>query len=43
MKRDLELRNFSPHTRRTYLACVRRFVLYFQRSPEELGDPEIRE
>lgn len=43
MKRDLELRNFSPHTRRTYLACVRRFVLYFHRSPEELGDPEIRE
>ena len=43
MKRDLELRNFSPHTRATYLACVRRFALYFHRSPEELGDPEIRE
>jgi len=43
IKRDLELRNFSPHTRRVYLACVRRFVLYFHRSPEELGDPEIRE
>jgi len=43
MKRDLELRNFSPHTRRTYLACVRRFALYFHRSPEALGDPEIRE
>jgi len=43
MKRDLELRNFSPHTRRIYLACVRRFALYFHRSPEELGDPEIRE
>ncbi len=43
MKRDLELRNFSPHTRRTYLACVRRFALYFRRPPEELGDPEIRE
>src|SRR5512143_605320 len=43
MKRDLELRNFSPHTRRTYLACVRRFALYFHRSPAELGDPEIRE
>ena len=43
MKRDLELRNFSIHTRRTDLACVRRFALYFQRSPEELGDPEIRE
>jgi integrase/recombinase XerD len=38
-----ELRNFSPHTRSIYLACVRRFALYFHRSPEELGDPEIRE
>jgi integrase/recombinase XerD len=43
MKRDLELRNFSPHTRSIYLACVRRFALYFHRSPEQLGDPEIRE
>jgi len=43
MKRDLELRNFSPHTRSIYLACVRRFALYFHRSPDELGDPEIRE
>jgi len=42
MKRDLEIRNFSPHTRRTYLACVRRFALYFHRSPEELGDPEMK-
>jgi len=43
MKRDLELRNFSPHTRSIYLACVRRFALYFHRSPEQLGDPQIRE
>lgn len=43
MKRDLELRNFSPRTRSIYLACVRRFALYFHRSPDELGDPEIRE
>lgn len=43
MKRDLELRNFSPRTRSIYLACVRRFALYFHRSPEELGDLEIRE
>ncbi len=43
MKMDLELRNFSPHTRSIYLACVRRFALYFHRSPDELGDPEIRE
>jgi hypothetical protein len=42
MKRDLELRNSSPHPRRAYLACVRRFALYFHRSPEEMGGPEIR-
>ncbi len=43
MKRDLELRNFSPRTRTIYLAWVKRFALYFHRSPEELGDPEIRQ
>jgi integrase/recombinase XerD len=43
MKRDLELRNFSPRTRAIYLACVKRFALHFHRSLEELGDQEIRE
>ena len=43
MKRDLELKNYSPRTRAIYLACVKRFALHFHRSPEELGDQEIRE
>jgi len=43
VKRDLELKNYSPYTRAIYLACVKRFARYFQRSPEHLGDQEIRE
>jgi len=43
MERDLELKNYSPKTRSAYLASVRSFALYFHRSPNELGDQEIRE
>jgi len=43
MKRDLELKNYSPKTRSCYLASVRSFALHFHRSPDELGDSEIRE
>jgi len=43
MKRDLELKNYSPKTRSAYLACVKGFALHFHRSPEEMGDQEIRE
>ena len=40
---DLELRGYTPHTCRQYVGCVRDFVAYFQRSPEELGTEEIRQ
>jgi integrase/recombinase XerD len=43
MRMDLELKNLSPRTRSCYLAWMRSFALYFHRSPEGLGDPEIRE
>jgi len=43
MKMDLELRNLSPRTQSCYLAWVRSFALHFHRSPDELGDQEIRE
>jgi integrase/recombinase XerD len=43
MKVDLELRNLSPRTRSCYLTWVRSFALHFHRSPDELGDQEIRE
>jgi len=42
LKMDMELRNYSPHTRVCYLACVRRFLHHFSRSPEEIGKEEIR-
>jgi site-specific recombinase XerD len=42
MAEDLRLRNFSPATRRNYLIYARKFVAFFMRSPEELGEPEIR-
>ncbi len=43
MKRDMELKNYSPKTRSCYLASVKSFALHFHRSPAELGDQEIRE
>src|SRR4030042_2826550 len=43
MKRDLELKNYSPKTRACYLAAVKSFALHFHRSPEQLSDQEIRE
>jgi len=43
MAEDLRLRNFSPATRRNYLLYARKFVAFFMRSPEDLGEPEIRQ
>ena len=43
MKVDLELKNLSPRTRSYYLSWMRSFALHFHRSPEEMGDQEIRE
>jgi hypothetical protein len=43
MAEDLRLRNFSPATQRNYLLYARRFAAFFMRSPEELGEAEIRQ
>ena len=43
MKMDLELRGYSPKTRDAYIGYMKKFALYFRRSPEELGETEIRE
>ncbi len=43
MKMDLELKNLSPRTRSCYLTWMRSFAFHFHRSPDELGDQEIRE
>jgi integrase/recombinase XerD len=41
MQMLMELKGFSPKTRKTYLLCVRRFVAYFDRPPWQLGTDEI--
>lgn len=41
MRQALRIRNMSPRTERTYLDNVARFALYFHRSPDRLGLPEI--
>lgn len=43
MELEMELKNLSPKTRASYLACVREYACYFGRSPEEMGSKEIRE
>jgi len=42
MKVDLELKNLSPRTRSCYLTWMKSFALHFHRSPEEMGEEEIR-
>lgn len=42
MAEDLELRGFSPATRRVYLLYAKQFVKYFMRSPAEMGASEVR-
>ena len=43
MEQDLILKNYSPATRRNYLLYCRKFAAHFGRSPEELGEDELRE
>jgi len=43
MKADLELRRYRPGTQKSYLNCARNFVAYYMRSPEELGEAEVRD
>jgi site-specific recombinase XerD len=43
MEQDLILRKLSPSTRRNYLLYCRKFAGHYGRSPEELGETEIRE
>jgi len=42
MEQDLVLKGFSPATRRNYLLYGRKFAAHYRRSPEELGETEIR-
>jgi site-specific recombinase XerD len=42
MEQDLILRRLRPATRRNYLFYCQQFAAFFRRSPEQLGEPEIR-
>src|SRR6516164_2358948 len=42
MAEDLRLRGLSPSTGSNYLLYCRKFAAFYMRSPEELGEAEIR-
>ena len=42
MEADLKLAGYTPSTRKVYLLYARLFVKHFMRSPEEMGEDEIR-
>jgi integrase/recombinase XerD len=43
MEQDMILRRLRPTTRRNYLFYCRQFAAFFRRSPEQLGEAEIRQ
>lgn len=43
VEEDLILKNYAVATRRNYLLYCRKFACHFGRSPEDLGEMEIRE
>ena len=43
MIEELQLRNYSPHTRRAYIRCVADFAKHFKAAPDRLGPEHIRE
>ncbi len=42
MRDDLILKAYSPHTQSAYLRCARHFASHYMRSPEEMGETEVR-
>jgi site-specific recombinase XerD len=42
MIEEMQLRNFSPATQKSYLYAVARLARYYQRSPDQLSKEEIR-
>ena len=43
MLADLQLKGLTPKTQKIYLREVRNYAEYFKKSPEELGEKELRE
>lgn len=42
MIEDMQLRGLSPRTQKSYLRCVRELAKYYNRSPDEITEEEIR-
>jgi site-specific recombinase XerD len=41
MLEDMQMRNFSPHTREAYVRAVAQFARHFNKPPDQLGTPEV--
>lgn len=42
MMQDLDLGGYSPVTKKTYIQCVAKFARFHGKSPDKLGQPEVR-
>ena len=42
MLEDMQMRNFSPHTRKAYVRAVAQLALYYKRSPDQLDTEQVR-
>lgn len=42
MLEELQRRNYSPATTRSYILAVKQFAEYLGRSPERMGTEEVR-
>jgi|APFre7841882724_1041349.scaffolds.fasta_scaffold23688_2 site-specific recombinase XerD len=43
MEGDLILKAYSPHTQKAYLRGARHFARHYMRSPQEMGEQEVRD
>ena len=43
MTQDLQLRGYAENTVYEYVRCAWHFAAYHHKSPEEMGEPEIRQ
>jgi integrase/recombinase XerD len=43
MKKDMELKNLSKRTIKTYLYCVKNYTLHYGKSPDQMGEESIRD
>ena len=43
MLEDMQLRGFSARTQECYVAAVRQLAAHYHRSPDQLGEEELRQ